>query len=369
MTRFALIVAFLALPLVSHAESGALARYIVQRDSNGKLVSISLAKPHQTLDATPTLLDELRDEYDAENASTFAFHIDQDDDAPVPENAEDKKTYEGARDAVAHKIKRSDLDDPRLKSEFAKADAKLSQIGYFQLIAAPQNPEALDQGRETKRTIDGVALGVDLALPTPLFSIFHFLVNQQVEALESRRAFYQNQLLVILDSPEGRVFSDAEKNLIRSSIFYSRIDIMKSKSRRVARNAWTSFGTRAYRELQSECSKHVPHPVPELGSCFQNEDRQIKDYAVTKHRKSSAAFKYDKPYAVRDHRKFLMLTKLGAQFTPVPGFLKAAFCKWIDSHYVPQRRAEGYLHGSLLLAGKGDLAQWVIVNSANTKLY
>lgn len=366
MTRFAVFVVSLLIPLLAGAQSPSLSRYVIRRDSRGKLLSISLNKPLKMSSAGPTLLDDLRDEYDREQAQAMAFGDSE--EAPVPETDEQKKMWADSRQAVARKIKRRNLDDPALKREDAKANEKLDRIDFFQLIAAPYNPAALDQGKETKRTIDAIALAGSVALVSDLFSVFQFLVYQHVEALESRRAFYQNQLLTILDSPEGRAFSEEEKKLIRSSIFYSRIDIMKTKTRRQARAAWPSFGTRAYEEIQKNCSKTNPRPVPELGACFKNAEHEIKNSAVIKHGKPATAFDYDKPYSVRNHRRFLMLTKLGAQFVPVPGLVKRAFCKWIDGKYVPQRRAEGYLHGSLLLAGKNDLAQWVIVGSANPKL-
>lgn len=366
MTRFAVFVVSLVVPLLAGAQSPSLSRYVIRRDSRGKLLSISLNKPLKMSSAGSTLLDDLRDEYDREQAQAMAFGDSE--EAPVPETDEQKKMWADSRQAVARKIKRRDLDDPALKREDAKANEKLDRIDFFQLIAAPYNPAALDQGKETKRTIDAIALAGSVALVSNLFSVFQFLVYQHVEALESRRAFYQNQLLTILESPEGRAFSEEEKKLIRSSIFYSRIDIMKTKTRRQARAAWSSFGTRAYEEIQKNCSKTNPRPAPEFGACFKNAEHEIKNSAVIKHGKPATAFDYDKPYSVRNHRRFLMLTKLGAQFVPVPGLVKRAFCKWIDGKYVPQRRAEGYLHGSLLLAGKNDLARWVIVGSANPKL-
>lgn len=365
LDKMSALLLVLALPLMATAQQKF--PFTVKRDAKGALTRVELPLRTSIMaeagdDTLQQLRASLRD-LQAGNAGIAA----NDPDELKPTKAEEKEVYEKAKAYLKHDVSISALDDVRLDKEYAAAKSKLFKIELFRLLAAPNAPEAFDRETIVAEVVKEILGQGDKVLPGSIFGVFNFLVDQYVEALESRREFFQNQLLVEL-AYDHTLFTAKEKDLIRSSVFYSRISILNIPARDKARKVWATYGATRLAELMKPCEGFVGKKDKGFGQCFKVDGTQIVNRMVKKSltsKSASLAFDSKKTTRVRDHRTALMLAKLGLALVPVPGLLKKPVSVWLSSQYIEQRKSEGFLYGQAVQQGQPTLSDWVLVNSAN----
>lgn len=346
--------------------------FTITRDSDGKIAKIELPKKSNLdfeLSEEDELLADLKKSYiEFKESKTL---LASDFSRLAPESKEDREAYARTKAFLNKKFNPELLSDVNLQNEVAKAKIDLKKALSLRLLAAPYSPASFDEAQALEHIIDLILKGAKQVISVgPVFDIFEFVLGEYIEALKSRREFYQNQLLVILDSDDGS-FTNEEKSLIRSSIFYSRLSLIKLGDRKDARKHWATFGDKTQEKISKKCKGFVDNGDAAYGNCFKIDGTQIRNGLVKRsmfEKKPSVAYDANKPYSVRDLRRFLLLAKLAIKLVPVPvvgGPIKSALSSWINSNYVNQRKSEGLLFGSLKQAGDDNLAAWIVTGSAN----
>lgn len=278
---------------------------------------------------------------------------------------DEQKALEDARNFLSTKSNVSAADQKKMNEEFVKAVRTLNRQQLFHLIAAPNSPGAFDGETILVKVISeilnqaGKVLGV-----SPAYSVFEFLVEEYMSALTVRREFFQNALLAHLDHVDSG-YTAAEASAIRSSIFYSRLDLFNLPKRKKAVKAWTTFGDKETASWLKKCNSTA---ATYAHSCFTLVENKVRNIQVNKHlltKSSSLAIDLAKPTSVGDTRWMFLALKLGLKLAPVPGLAKKPVSKFLSSLYSKQRRSEGMLYGELMLQNADDLANIVSGNNAN----
>ena len=165
------------------------------------------------------------------------------------------------------------------------------KIELFRLLAAPNSPAAFDRETIVAEIVKEILNNANRVLPisTPVSAVFSFLVDQYVDALESRREFFQNQLLVEL-AYDHSLFTDKEKDLIRSSVFYSRISIINLPARNKAQKVWATYGPAKLAEAVKPCAGFVGKNDKGFGQCFKVDGTQVVNRMVKKSLISKSVF-------------------------------------------------------------------------------
>jgi hypothetical protein len=342
----------------------------VNRDSSGKLVSIEMSKS-MTLSAASEEdeLKELRAALAARAASPMmmnAVAAEIEEEAPLQED--ERQTYEEAKEVLGEKLTSDAATDKRLDGEFAKAKDKVAKVKAWRLLAAPYQAEAFNTEKALEEVVkQSLSIAKEIfSLASPAFSVFEFLVDSHIENLVSRREFFQNALLVAIEQDTTQ-FTKAEKDAIRSSIFYSRLSLTDLSKRDKARKAWPTYGNVELQKLIAKCDGYVKGKSA-FGPCFKVDGQEIRNRLVSKNKLSksaSLAFDYSEPKRVRAKRQFLMITKLGLKLLPVPSLLKKPVKTWLNSQYITQRKTEGFLLGWTRQSNETRIGEWVIYGSAN----
>lgn len=280
---------------------------------------------------------------------------------------DERKVFARAKAALIQSVSLSELNNPALEQEFARALPKLKDIKVYRLIASPYQQNAFDQENTIKEVVNQVLSLGKKALQGPAFEVFEFLVNETLEGLESRREFHQNRLLYWLDQNSSE-FTEEERNYIRTSIFYSRLGMLDFLSRKRAQSSWSTYGTAQYRSQLAKCKGFVAQGEEHFGMCFKVTDKKIQNILVKRSsfsKGTSVAYQFEKPYQVRNERAVILLLKLALRFVPGPGFAKNGVRSWLESQYLVQRRTEGFLYEAVRLQGNDELAPMILVSTAN----
>lgn len=361
--------AALIVPSLSYAKSDF--PFTVTRDSKGKLVSISLPSSVKLAAAgdEDDELTELREALSERAAETKAFSAaaaEADEHAPV--DAEERETYEAAKAYLGETLTANSADDKRLDGEFDKAKSEVAKVKAWRLLAAPYQTNAFDNEQvleEVLKRVTDVAKNI-LPIDNPVFGVFEFLLDTHIENLVSRREFFQNQLLVAIEQ-DSKLFSTAEKAAIRSSIFYSRLSMIKIETRKKARAAWSTYGNTQMKSLLAKCDGFTSTKSV-YGPCFRLEGQEVRNKLVKKNRISkstSLAFDYSEPKRMRAKRQFLITTKLGLKLLPLPGLLKTPVRIWLNSQYLEQRKSEGFMYGWTGYTNETRVGEWVLYGTSN----
>lgn len=282
-------------------------------------------------------------------------------------NKDEQKVFGRAKLALLQGVSINELNSQALEQEFARALPKLKDIKIYRLIASPYRQNAFDQENAVKDVVEQVLSLAKKSLQGPAFEIFEFLVTETLEGLESRREFHQNRLLYWLDQ-DSTEFTQAERNSIRTSIFYSRLGMLDFLSRKRAQKNWDSYGTAQYQASLKKCQGFVSSDDASFGVCFKTVDQQIQNALVKRtsfSKQTSISYHFEKPYQVRNERVVILLVKLALRFVPGPGFAKNGVRSWLESQYVVQRRTEGFLFEAARLQNMSDLTQMILASSAN----
>jgi hypothetical protein len=363
---FIAMMAILTAPLAAHSQQAF--PFSVERDSKGTLTRIELPMRTAMMSEEQDVLTELRlavPEYQAQSNGIASLEAQ----AAVPADAKDRETLEKAKAFLKNDFNANVLSDVRLEQQYASAKTKILQVKLFRLLAAPSTPTAFDREQditEALKLILGQA-GSVLGIASPAFDVFEFLVSQYVEALESRREFFQNQLMVLVAN-DSNLFTAKEKSEIRSSAFYSRLAFYNLPARTKARKAWGTFGDAQLAKALKPCKNFASASDMTWGSCFKQSGNQILNRMVSKFifsKSPSVAFDSKNPMHVRDSRILMMLASLGLKLVPVPSLAKTPVEKWIDSQYVEQRKSEGYVFGYATMRNQTDLANSILTGTAN----
>ena len=343
----------------------------VNRDSKGKLISVEMSNS-MSLSAASQEEDELAELREAISARVQAPNMfgslaaEVEEEAPLQDD--ERQTYEDAKAYLGQKLTSDAASDKRLDGEFGKAKSKVGKVKAWRLLAAPTQPNAFDTEKvleEVLKNVFDVAQQV-LPLSNPVFDVFEFLVDTHVENLRMRREFFQNQLLVELEQ-DTKLFSKAEKSALRSSIFYSRLTVVKASAREKAKKAWNTYGDAELKTMLGKCSGYT-NGKSAFGPCFKLEGQEVRNRLVSKNRLSksaSLAFDYSQPKRVRAKRQFLMVTKLGLKLLPVPGLLKKPVSSWLNSQFVNQRKTEGFMLGWANANNETRVGDWVVYGTNN----
>lgn len=356
-----LLVALLVLFIYSPSAFASSFPFTIVRASNGKLDRIELpaSKSRQTEDVLTLLraavsrpsLSGIKDEL-----SSVGLNKKEEIDA-----------FEEAKRVLGFSVSKSDLEDPRLDVEFAKAKLKLDGLFVYRLLANPYNPGAFDKENAVKEAVEQLLEAAKLIFTvTPPMRIFEFLVDEHLDALEARREFHQNRILSVLDkAPE---FSIYEKSLVRSSIYYSRLWIVNPIARKDARKVWNTYGDTQWKKSLDKCKGYTTPADRSYGPCFKVDGTEIRNRLVNSavlSKSTSLAYDFNAPTRVRNTRIAWLMVKLGMKFVPAPSWIKGPVNIWIKSHYQEQRRSEGFAYQSALDQGQADLASWIVVGNAN----
>lgn len=341
----------------------------ITRDANGTLTRIELPLRHSVTINDEDVLSTLRSSLkDYQSTSTVGMTAVTDDQL-IPQTDDDKKIYEQAKAYLKTDLSAQAVNDARLDGQYTKAKAKILQVKLFRLLAAPSNVDAFDREKAVADVLKEVlSEGEDLlGISSPAFKVFEFLVDQYITALEDRRAFYQNELMVLMEYQPG-LFTEKEKSLIRSSVYYSRLDFTDLFKRNDARKDWNNYGDSQLDAQEVPCKGFVASGETSWGACFKQvgnlyENRMIQKSVVSS--SPSLAFDQKNPHRVRDFRALMILARLGVHMVPVPSLAKKPLEKFIDSQYVDQRKAEGFFFGYSVLRGQTDLGNWILDSSAN----
>lgn len=343
----------------------------VNRDSKGKLVSIEMSKT-MSLSASSAEGDELaelREALVARGAAPMAFKAlasELEEEAPL--KADERQTYEEAKAVLGEKLTSDAASDKRLDGEFDKAKSKVGKVKAWRLLAAPTQINAFDTEKVLEEVIKGVFDVAQQVLPisNPAFDVLEFLVDTHVDNLKTRREFFQNQLLVAIEN-DTSLFTKSEKSAIRSSVFYSRLSMVKSGTRNKAKKAWSTYGDSELKTMLSKCDGYT-NGKSAFGPCFKLDGQEVRNRLVNKNRLSksaSLAFDYSNPKRVRSKRQFLMVTKLGLKLLPAPGLLKKPVSIWLNSQFVNQRKTEGFMFGWTSENNETRVGDWVLYGSNN----
>ncbi len=279
-----------------------------------------------------------------------------------------KDEQQALEDAKAFLSSKSDIapaDRKKMNEEFVKAVRTLNHQQLFHVLASPGHPGAFDGEKILVEVVSqilgqaGKVLGV-----SPAYSVFEFLVEEYMDALVARREFFQNAVLSQLDHADGG-YSAADASGIRSSIFYSRLDLWNLPKRQKAVKAWATFGDNETAKWMKKCKTTS---ATYAQSCFIQEGQKVRNIMVSKFKfskKSSLAVDLTKPTSVGNTRWMILAVKLGVKLAPVPGLAKKPVNMFLNSLYAHQRRSEGLLYGELVLQNADDLANVVSGNNAN----
>lgn len=333
----------------------------VRRGPNGQIEHVLINHGKSPEKSASQFLNELRASLDQASKSLHA---------PPPLSGfeklkrEDQETYLQAVQMLEQKDLRQHLYDSRVQAEFLKASSEFHKTPFFKLIAAPYNPTAFD---EEQLIAEAIERAIDLAgqvLPSsPLLSVFEFLVSEYFEALTSQREFYQNAFLYRLEHDES--FTAEEKSRIKSSIFYSRLDLWNLPARKKAQKAWLTFGDKELKSFQKKC-KTDSSTV--LQSCFFMDKNVIRNRMYKSHtlaRSQSRTFNYDSPSSAATERWFILAAKLGLKLLPAPGLAKTPVKGWLNSFYQKQRKSEGMIYAAAVARDQSNLAAWIRHNTVN----
>lgn len=338
----------------------------VKRAANGQLDSISIQSHAKSYMTSEAFIDQIKESIDT---TAKGFPIDLIEFEGYKRLSKDeKKAYNEARLLLQHKSSSFYLDDKNMKLELDKIIELLTQKNFFKLLASPHNPDAFDF---EIMLIDSLELAIDAAQKvlgsTPVFDVLEFLVDEYFESLKHQRAFYQNALLAYVNS-NNHNFSSEEVQLIKSSVFYSRIAFYKTSTRKNAKKNWPEFGLKSEKKAFSKCK---PTSTTSYHDCFQFEKTNImnlvdKNNSLSK--KVSKAYDYKKPAFIGQIRWLIVAIKLALKFVPAPGFAKTPVKSWLESFYINQRKTEGLLYMSVLSKNETALAQQILKNTANPLL-
>ena len=353
-------------PFAAHSQQAF--PFSITRDAKGSLTRIELPLRSSLMTDDQDVLAELRlaiPEYQSQSIGIAALEAQ----APSPLNANDRKTLEKAQSYLKKDFDSNVLADPRLENEYTKAKSKILEVKLFRLLAAPSQATAFDREQDIAEALKLISnqAGSLLGTASPAFDVFGFLVERYVEALESRREFFQNQLLVLI-AGDSTLFTEKEKSQIRSSIFYSRLAFYNLPARAKARKAWALYGDTQLAQALKPCVGFVKPGETAWGPCFKQSgteilNRMVKKVALSK--SPSLAFDSKNPTRVQDSRILMMLLGLGLKLAPLPSFAKVPVEAWIDSLYVEQRKSDGYIFGYATKRNQTDLADWILTGTAN----
>ncbi len=278
---------------------------------------------------------------------------------------EEQEAFWKAIDYLNSKSVSSLNDDEQINKEFLKAVDQIEKEKFFTLLAAPLVPNAFDREALLREAInDAIDLAQELFLSNPAFSVFEFFVEEYLEALVSRREFYQNALLVWMDTGDTS-FSDADKAAIKSSIFYSRLSLTSFSSRKKAIREWATFGLAAQDKWMKKCGVDASSVFHACFRLDQNKILNLVDKNNLLSSKASLAFDYENPSSLASTRWILTVVRLGLKMVPIPGFIKTPVKKWLNSFYREQRRTEGLLYMAAQREGQFNLSTWIRQNTAN----
>jgi hypothetical protein len=374
-TKSVLLAAFalVSIPFFAGAQSQPQSKFPfdVQRDSSGTLTRIELPLRDSVLSIDDDALTQLRTSLKQYQDSSTVGVTSLSPDTIKPQTDNDQKLFEQAKTYLKNDLSMSTLSDPNLANQYALAKPQILKVKLFRLLAAPNTIDAFDRERAitevTQQLIDNA--GSILGVGSPALTVFTFLVDQYIESLESRRDFFQNQLLVLLANDHS-LFTSKEKSLIRSSIFYSRLDFLAIDlhQRSNARKDWPNYGDNQLAATLKPCKGFVKQGENSFGSCFKQVGDLFVNRMVKKNKLSgsvSLAFDSKNPSRVRDFRALVMLANLGTRFVPGGTLVTKPLRIWLDGLYVNQRKSEGYFFGYTNLRNQTDLSNWILMNSAN----
>ena len=202
-------------PLASFADSAF--PFEVHRDASGKLEKIVLPKKsaaRMAIASAQDLLTDLKSAYIEVRSTEDSLMLStQGIEAP---KASYRKLLGQSHTALLNELSVESFENRKLVEEFDKAKETISKSEWFRLLAAPNNPQAFDEEKMIvqliKSILDNAKKVIDVGGP---LTIFEFLVDEYFESLQSRREFYQNQLIYLVLNEKGR-FKEEEKRHILS---------------------------------------------------------------------------------------------------------------------------------------------------------
>ncbi len=308
------------------------------------------------------LLTDLRD-YEVsqtESASALVERVTEDDeDLPAEYRQAMRDSLEG------------------LNSQFAAESMNLNEVQNFQQVFDRKIKlhwdafKVVAHGRSANffyaRKVTQLVLnfGIDYARATlgalPAIDVVLFLVRTAVSMIESNRTFYQNLLLHYLDteSPSALGLTDAERSMLRTSVFESRVKWWNFWTASKARRDAAGWGNQQFAGLVESGNARVKKHARKFDSVGervsyalqrvrQKNQAKLVYTIVPKSLFSGApsnAYNFTKPKAVTRERQTMRLMQFALGFAPIHPLLKMGLDEYLASTYIPQGLMDGALLG------------------------
>ncbi|OQW47953.1 MAG: hypothetical protein A4S09_14240 [Proteobacteria bacterium SG_bin7] len=358
MSRIFALVSTLALiaPVVTHARN--FADFItVERDRNSQITKVVLNKTSKF--SSQMLAEDFisRIEMAGEEVGFLENQLEKTD---WPKEHQKK-----AEEAISY-LKQVDLKSILENSEIKKAfglifEASESGTHNFRVLAVPNDPKYFDSNETALKVIHQASGIIKLAMGNSYGAALALFVAQSAfDMILERRIFFQNYLLYHLEKygPQKFGLTEAEADLVKSSIFESRIPWWKFWERTLARQKWERYGhdmhldtlIAAKRSRKRETGELNQWEKP-LGFAFHagqaGANKLIVNMVTPRSvisKKLSHAFEFSSPTKIASLRMFYFLLQMGVRLAPVP-VVSNVFDFFVDSLYIPQRQMEGALLG------------------------
>lgn len=357
----------------------------IQRDSSGKLEKVILKKNSQSLliesDYMQNFLDEvINSQQEVQYRSTTGFFETEMESNDWPDKI---KRDQQAIDRVLTKVSVA----PTLKSPKVKEALNVLMRGSesdefnFRVIAAPYDPKYFYSNEAALKLflkasgivtlVTGGSFGVSAGL---------FVVQAAFNMVLERRTYFQNYFLYHIEKYGSEKFglTEAEAQLVKSSIFESRIRFWDIWEKNKARVNWEDYGNKKILEQVVSADKRRQTSPADLtkwgnriGYAFNEGEssgyKRIINLFNPRHlfsKKSSRAFDYSSPGFLRTKRLLYFLSQVAVRLSPVP-VVSDVYDHFVESLYIPQRQTEGALYGYFCDSGAEEEAGVLLQQSVN----
>ncbi|OQW47246.1 MAG: hypothetical protein A4S09_15750 [Proteobacteria bacterium SG_bin7] len=358
----------------------------IERDSSGKIGKIILLKSSQNhflleSDYMQHFLDELvRRQNEVQSQGASHFIETEMDLGDWPDNIK-KDQY-----AVNRVLNKVPLE-PILKKSNIKEALNILVVGSesdefnFRVIAVPYDSRYFYASEAALKLFLKASSLVTFATGGSFgASAGLFLVQSAFNMLLERRIYFQNYFLYYLEKygPEKYGMTKTEANLVKSSIYESRIKFWDIWEKNRARVDWENYGQKKFLDQAIASEERRKSDKDEftiwgsrIGFAFHDGEtsgyKRIVNLFNPRNilsEKASPGYEYNLPTGLRTKRLFYFLSQLAVRLSPVP-VVSDIYDHFVESLYVPQRQTEGGLYGYFCDTGLAQEASVVVQQSIN----
>lgn len=357
----------------------------IERSSDGKLERITLKKlPQNNLieaDFMQSFVDDLvKSQEEVRYHGTANFIETEMELSEWPSKV--KKDQEQINEVLKRVSVEPTLKHPKLKEALSLLASESQNDEFnFRVIAVPNNPTYFSSN-ETALKLVVRASGIITLVAGGSFGVSAgiFMVQAAFDMILERRTYFQNYFLYHLEryGPEKYGLTKAEAELVKSSIYESRIRFWDMWEKNKARVDWDKYGHNKYLDQVIEADKRRKNDSGELsvwgnrlGFAFNSGESSGYKRIVNLFnprslfsKKSSHGYEFQSPTKLRTKRLLYFLSQLAVRLSPVP-VVSGVYNHFVESLYVPQRQTEGGLYAYFCDNGAEHEAGVVVQQSVN----